>query len=343
MAISPRHSDTESVTLNDVAAHSGVSYQTVSRVINNHPNVAEKTRARVMESIRILNYRPNQAARSLVTKRSNTLAIIGFGTSFYGPAQMVANITRQAKASDYQVTLASVEKLERDEIASALADLRGQLIDGIIMIAPVISEDLAEISKVMGDIPFVQVDTRRQPGIASVVIEQAYGSRLATEHLLSLGHRQIAEISGPLNWHGAVMRHVSWLETMQEHGLATMMSVQGDWSSESGYRAINDLLNGGAEFSAVVVGNDQMALGVIAGLHERGLRVPEDVSIVGFDDVPESAYYLPALTTVRQDFSALGEQSVDYLLSLIKHPKTPIHQRVLHPELVIRKSTQSIS
>jgi len=331
------------ITLNDVADHSGVSYQTVSRVINNHPNVAESTRARVLESIQTLNYRPNQAARSLVTNRSNLIAVISFGTTFYGPSQMVSNITQQAKSNNYHVTLSTVGKLDLKEIKAAINDVSGQLIDGIIMIMPVISEDLIQISKLVGDIPFVQIDTAPQPGVASVVIEQAYGSRLATEHLINLGHQYIAEISGPLNWHGAVMRHKSWIETMQAHQLHHGMTVEGDWSARSGYECVQTLLARETSFTGLVIANDQMALGAIAALNDAGLRVPDDVSIVGFDDIPEAGFYLPALTTIRQDFISLGEQSVDYLVSLMQNPRTPVHQRVLHPELVIRKSTKAIT
>lgn len=331
------------VTLNDVASHSGVSYQTVSRVINNHPSVAEDTRKRVLKSIRELNYRPNRAARSLVTKRSDTIAIISFGTTFYGPGQMVTNITRHAKNSGYRVSPSAVQRLEREEVKAALDDLHEHLIDGLIMVAPIVSDFTPEIRNLVGDIPFIQIDTRPQPGIASVVIEQLHGSRLAVEHLIALGHRRIAEISGPKNWYDAIMRHESWVETMAKHSLPHDMSVEGNWSAKGGYEAVRSLLKGGAKFTGLVAGNDQMALGAIAALHERGFRVPEDVSVVGFDDIPESAYYLPPLTTIRQDFEALGEQAVEYLVSLIKNPKTPIHQRVLYPELVVRKSTAAVN
>lgn len=329
------------VTLSDVALHAGVSYQTVSRVINKHPSVAEKTRQRVLESIKALNYRPNHAARSLVTKRSDTIAIISFGTTFYGPAQMVSHISNHAKVSGYRVTLSTVQELNHKEVKAAIDELHGQLVDGIIMIAPIISDFMSEVKELVGSIPFVQIDTQAQGGISSVVIEQAYGSRLATEHLIELGHCKIAEISGPLNWHDALIRHQSWIETMQSHGLTCQMSVEGNWTAKSGYEGIQILLKGKAEFTAVVVANDQMALGAIAALNEVGLQVPEDISIVGFDDVPEANYFLPALTTIRQDFSALGEQCVEYLLSLMQNPKTQIHQCVLYPELIIRHSTRS--
>ncbi|MBZ0306483.1 MAG: substrate-binding domain-containing protein [Anaerolineae bacterium] len=332
----------KTITLHDVANHSGVSYQTVSRVINNHPSVAEDTRKRVLKSIRELNYRPNRAARSLVTNRSDTIAIISFGATFYGPGQMLSNITQYAKNNGYRVTPSSVQHLGREEIIAALDDLHEHLIDGLIMIAPVVCDFMPEIKELVGDIPFIQIDTKPQPGIASVVIEQVYGSKLAVEHLISLGHRQIAEISGPLNWYDAIMRHQSWVDSMKQYGLSYQMSVEGNWTAWGGYEGVMSLLSNGAKFTGLVIANDQMALGAIAALNEQGFRIPEDVSIVGFDDIPESAYFLPALTTVHQDFAALGEQSVEYLVSLIKNPETPIHQRVLYPKLIVRNSTTSV-
>lgn len=327
------------VTLNDVANHSDVSYQTVSRVINNHPSVSKETRQRVLDSIRELNYHPNHAARSLVTSRSDMIAIISFGGTFYGPGQMVSNITKHAKNSGYRVSLSSVQQLGRAEIRAALNDLHGHLIDGIIMVAPIVSDFMHEVKDWVGDIPFIQIDTKSQPGIPSVAIDQGYGSRLAVEHLIGLGHRQIAEISGPMNWYDANLRHQSWVATMTQQNLPHHLSIEGNWSAQSGYEAVQSLLNAGEVFTGVVAANDQMALGAIAALHERGLYVPQDVSVVGFDGIPESAYFLPALTTVHQDFEALGAQSVEYLVSLMKNPNTPIHQRVLYPELIIRKST----
>jgi LacI family transcriptional regulator len=327
------------VTLNDVADHSGVSYQTVSRVINNHPSVAEDTRKRVLEAIQELNYHPNRAARSLVTNRSDTIAIISFGATFYGPGQMVSHIIRHAKDSGYRVSLSTVQQLGWDEVKTAIDDLHEHLIDGIIMIAPIISDFMHEIRALIGDIPFIQIDTKPQQGIASVVIEQSHGTKLAVEHLIELGHRDIAEISGPLNWYDATMRHQSWIETMKRHKLSSRMSVEGNWSAQSGYDGLHTLIKAGAKFTGLVVANDQMALGAMAALKELGLRVPEDVSVVGFDDIPESGYFLPALTTVHQDFMALGQQCVEYLVSLITNPDTPVHQRVLYPRLIVRSST----
>jgi LacI family transcriptional regulator len=332
----------KTVTLYDVAAYAGVSYQTVSRVINNHANVAEETRNRVLQSIKELNYRPNRAARSLVTNRSDTIAIISFGTTFYGPGQMLQNIMQHAKANGFRVLPSSLHQMSLEDVKAAIDELHELLIDGIIVIAPIVTDFMEEIRTLTDDIPFIQIDTNPKPGVASITIEQAHGSRLAAEHLIDLGHRQIAEISGPLNWYDAIMRHQSWMNTMRQHNLPYHLSVEGNWSSQSGYEAVLTLLDGGAKFTGLVVGNDQMALGAIAALTERGLRIPDDVSVVGFDGTPESAYFLPALTTVHQDFAALGEQSVEYLVSLIKNPKKTNHQRVLYPELIIRKSTAPV-
>jgi LacI family transcriptional regulator len=188
------------------------------------------------------------------------------------------------------------------------------------------------------NIPFVQIDTELGAKVPSVVIDQRFGSRLVTQYLIDLGHRALCEISGPLNWYGAQARHESWIKTLHQAGLAPGPSVEGDWTAAGGFRAANSLLDQGASFTGLVVANDQMALGAIRALRGRGLRVPEDVSVVGFDDIPEAAYFEPPLTTVCQNFAALGEQSVEYLVALIDNPHTPVHQRVLHPQLVERQS-----
>ncbi len=332
----------KTVTLHDVAKASGVSYQTVSRVINHHSNVAEETRERVLQAIQNLNYRPNRAARSLVTNRSDTIAIISFGTAFYGPGQMLENIIQHARKSGFRVLPSSLQQLGFDDVKAAVDELHELLIDGIIMIAPIVADFVSEIGELTGDIPFIQIDTKPKPGIASVVIDQSHGSKLAVEHLINLGHRQIAEISGPMNWYDAIMRHQSWADTMDQHELPHHMSVEGDWSAQSGYEGIESLLSSGAKFTGLVAANDQMALGAIAALSAQGFQVPEDTSVVGFDDIPESGYFLPALTTIHQNFEALGEQSVEYLVSLIRRPNTPIHQRVLYPELIVRNSTVAV-
>ncbi len=157
----------KAATLHDVATHSGVSYQTVSRVVNNHPSVAEATRNRVLRSIEALKYRPNRAARSLVTNRSDTLAIMSFGSTFYGPAQMLANITQYARSKGYRVSPTAIEQLTHDDVRAALDDLHEHLIDGVILIAPVVSDVMSEVNELAGRIPYIQIDTAPRPGVAS--------------------------------------------------------------------------------------------------------------------------------------------------------------------------------
>lgn len=331
--------DKKRVTINDVARLAGVSSQTVSRVVNNHPYVSEDTRRRVQHAIHELDYHPNRAARSLVTQRTHMLGIISFGMHYYGPAQMVNNIEQAAQKRGYGLSFSTVTTLTLDNLSRAMEVLGARSVDGLVFITPVVGVSHSDLARMCRGVPFVQIDTQRLSHSPSVVIDQYYGMQLATQHLIDLGHRTLVEISGPLNWFGAQARHQSWLDTLHGADVTPGPYVEGDWSARSGYEATRRLLAKRPGFTALVAANDQMALGAIQALHERGLRVPEDVSIVGFDDVPEAAYYTPPLTTVRQDFAALGEQSVEYLMALITNPDTPLHQRVLYPQFIERQST----
>jgi len=332
----------KNVTLHDVAEQAQVSYQTVSRVINNHPHVSKETRHRVLQVIEELGYRPNRAARSLVTQRSCTLGVISFGTDHYGPAQMTANVERHARARGYNLVLSNIETATAQTIKTAVDGLSGQLVDGLVLITPVLGLSYDELNTLCAGIPFVQIDTELGAHIPSVVIDQRYGSQLATQHLIDLRHRNICEIRGPQTWFSAIARHEGWLSTLQAAGIPPLASVEGNWTAASGYMATCELLKQGISFSALVVGNDQMALGAMRALREHGLRVPDDVSVVGFDDIPEAPFFEPPLTTIRQDFAALGEQSVEYLIALINNTDTPLHQRVLYPHLVERLSTRAL-
>ncbi len=325
--------------MHEVALRAAVSSQTVSRVINGDVHVSKKTKQRVQRAIDELNYQPNRAAQSLVTRRSNILELITFGASHYGPAQMLGNIQAAAQESGYGLVYSSIEDTTRDSITRALDNLSGRLVDGIILITPVLGANYDELVSLCRGTPFVQVDIEQGSSAPSVVIDQAYGSRLVTQHLIELGHRQISEIGGPANWFAAAQRTQSWRRALVDVGLEPGASIESDWSAHGGYQATRQLLAQGASFTGLVVGNDQMALGAMAALTEHSLRIPEDVSVVGFDDIPEAAYFAPALTTVQQDFRALGRQTVEYLISLINRPETPLHQRVLKPQLVVRNST----
>lgn len=328
------------ITLDDVAQRAGVSSQTVSRVVNNHPYVSDDTRRRVLNAIHELNYRPNRAARNLATRRSCMIGIITYGLPYYGPAQMVNNVEQTAKTRGYGVSLSTISGMSLDDIRAAMDNLGDRSVDGLVLITPVIGLNYEDLAHACGGVPFVQIDTQLGAQVPSVVIDQHFGEQLATQHLIALGHHDICEISGPLNWHGAQARHASWAETLNAAGLVPGPSVEGDWSAQSGYDAAQRLVAESAIFTALVVANDQMALGAIRALHEHGMQVPDDVSVVGFDGIPESAYFEPPLTTIQQNFAALGEQSVEYLIGLIENPDMPLHQRVLYPQLVVRQSTR---
>jgi DNA-binding LacI/PurR family transcriptional regulator len=327
-------------TLNDVAHFAGVSYQTVSRVVNNHPSVSPETRTRVQQIIEEMGYQPNKLAKSLVANRSDTLAVLAFGMSQYGPTQMILNIERAARDLGYDLIFSNIKELNELEIYKAIDNISGRLVDGIIWISPVEGMSYNEMLRLAKNIPMVLIDPEVNEELPSVIVDQRYGSQLITEHLIELGHQHIAEISGPLDWFGAIARHQQWLQTLDEAGLTPMMSVEGDWSVQSGYEVARQLLRNNPGFTALVVGNDQMALGAIYALNERGLRVPEDISVAGFDDIPEAGFYRPPLTTIQQDFSQLGVLGVRYLSELIQNHEAPLKQHIIPPKLIVRKSTQ---
>ena len=340
---------TKRPTLNDVARLAGVSYQTVSRVINNHPNVARRTRDRVVAAIRSLDYRPNQAAQVLATGRSHTLQLLTYDLEYYEP---LSKMVHAAKQLGYAMTVAEFRyDVEKIPLLEALESLSTRMIDGVVIITPYTVPTFDEMQEASQALPLVVTGTKMGAQVPSVVFDQRAGTELALNHILSLGHRQIAEISGPREAHpgrnycghwDAVIRHQTLQDQLAAHGLTPGSSVQGDFSIEGGYRAAQALLTHKNPFTAIVVGNDRMALGALRALREHSIRVPDDVSVVGYDDMSEAAYFDPPLTTVRQDLTLLCRESVQYLIAMIDDHATSIHQRVLYPELVVRESTRAI-
>lgn len=326
-------------TLWDVAALAGVSHQTVSRVVNEHPSVAPGTRARVLRAIDELAYLPNVAARNLVTRRSQTVGIASYGNAFFGPAQMLAHIETSFRERGYALTLSTLPSLTPDGLAAAIHDLRARAVDGIVMITPMVHTDLATVREACHGVPFVMIDINLGVEAPSVVIDQRRGGELAAEHLIRLGHQRIAVVRGPSDWTGSVLRHAGFSEALLRHGVTPVLSAAGDWSPASGYVITQALLHERIPFSALVVANDEMALGAMRALHEYGLRIPEDISVIGFDNTPGSAFFEPPLTTVHQDFVALGTTAAEYLIERIHNPAQALTQRVLEPRLVVRRST----
>lgn len=320
----------------DVARMAGVSHQTVSRVLNDHPNVSPETRAGVIAAIRSLGYRPNAAARTLVTGRTNVLAVINFDTTMYGPSSMLSGLERAAHPA-YSVAIASLPAFDRNSLHGAVERFLDQAVEGIIVIAAHTSV-VESLSGLGADIPLVVVKCGTHAQLPSVAIDNRGGAARATQHLLDMGHETVHHLAGPSTWLDAEERVDGWRETLQAAGAEEPELVRGDWSARSGYEG-GDRLAAMPEVTAVLCGNDQMALGLLRALAERGRRVPGDVSVVGFDDIPEAAYFLPPLTTVRQDFGELGRRAVHLLMDRIAgdQPFRPIMP--IAPDLIMRVST----
>ncbi len=324
----------------DVAKLAGVSHQTVSRVLNDHPNVRQQTRDRVLAVIGQLGYRPNAAARTLVTRRTRTLGVISFDTTLYGPASMLYGI-EQAASHSYSVSIASLPALDRRSVLGAVDKFLDQAVEGIIVIAPQTTA-VAALGHVPADIPLVAVGCGTHASLASVAIDNAAGAALATRHLLDLGHQTVHHLAGPRSWLDARERIDGWRQALRAAGAPQPAMLAGDWSSASGYQ-IGHQLATMPGVTAVFCGNDHMALGLLRALYEQGRRVPGDISVVGFDDIPESAYFLPPLTTVRQDFGELGRRALRRLLGRISNGDEsgpqPVPWVPIAPELVVRTST----
>ncbi len=323
--------------MSDVARLAGVSHQTVSRVINGGHRVAPETQARVEEAMRLLDYRPSSVARALVTGRSRTIGVIGFNTTLYGPASTLFGIERAAYEANYLTSVVTMPDLDRASVLSASERLRQHNVEGILAVAPH-QAAIAAIGTLAAQMPVVCVEAGPESQIASVQVDQRGGARAVAQHLLGLGHRNMLHIAGPHSWQEAEIRHAGWREALLEAGIAPVAPMFGDWSSESGYqfgREIAEL----SDVTAVFCSNDQMALGLIRALAEAGRDVPRDISVVGFDATPDSAYFSPPLTTVRQDFIEVGRQGLGLLRDLIDH-RQPVDRRLVIPfELIVRDSS----
>lgn len=323
--------------MRDVAKAAGVSHQTVSRVINDHPSLRDETKRRVLEVMAELNYRPNRAARALVTSKSHTIGVLASHRSEYGPATMIEGIENAAKDRGYFASTVNLAGSDDSAIRAGLDHLMNQAVDGIVLVAPQVHVFDA-MSLLQLDVPFVSVHQRDVADGHVIAVDQVAGARLATRHLIAQGHRRIAHLAGPQEWIEAEARTRGYLDEMAQNGLVAENPIIGDWSSDFGYRSGSELLADGS-VTSVVSGNDQMALGLIHALRERGLDVPGDFSIVGFDDIPEARHFWPPLTTVRQDFTELGRRAVSRLLDNVGESVS----EPIEPRLIIRASTAPLA
>jgi DNA-binding LacI/PurR family transcriptional regulator len=323
----------------DVARLAGVSAQTVSRVSNGQPNVTEATRARVLSAMQALGYRPNGAARALQSGRFHAIGVIMASLQTLGNIRTLDAIATEAARAGYSVMLLPIEGLTMHRVSGAYLRLSEQAVDGAVIILEARLLDQAEFVLPPG-VPVVLVDSGAGSGYASVDTDQVLGARQATEHLLSLGHRQVWHIAGPETSFSAVHRTGSWRRVLDEARITPPPVLHGDWTSESGYRH-GLTLGQRADVTAIFAANDQMSLGVMRALHELGRDIPGDVSIVGFDDMDEARSFWPPLTTIRQDFAAVGRLSIHKLLSQVSGASAETGKTIVPTELVIRSSTSS--
>jgi DNA-binding LacI/PurR family transcriptional regulator len=290
--------------------------------------------------MRELGYRPNSIARALATGRTRTLGVVSFDTTLYGPASTLFGIERAAHEAGYFIMVASLKALDRASVVQAIERLRVQGVDGILVIVSE-EESAAALLHAPLDVPLVAVESGPDRGIPVVAVDQAEGATLATRHLLDLGHKTVHHITGPLSSIESQLRAGAWRAALEAAGALRPEPLIGDWSARAGYH-LGRRLSRDRSLTAVFVANDQMALGLLRAMHEAGRRIPEEISVVGFDDIPESPYFTPPLTTVRQDFGEVGSRSLRVLVRTIESVEArerPPTGSLVPPELVVRAST----
>jgi len=314
----------------DVAKAAGVSHQTVSRVLNDHPSLREETRRKVIQAMRELNYRPNAAARALSSSRSRMIGILSTSSGEYGPAASIAAVEAAARSRGYSVTMANADGLDPLSITGAVNHLMNLAAEGLVVVAPQ-TQVLRALSELTIGIPYVALQAAGNAATEDLQSEQVMGARLATSHLAGLGHVRIGHIAGPPDWLDAAQRLDGFQRELANRDLGGSFVAVGDWSAASGHRAARELMAKGV--TALFAANDQMALGALNAAISSGVKVPQDLSIMGFDDVPEAAFYTPPLTTIRQDFAEAGRRAVALLLHESELPPS------VQPQLVVRAST----
>lgn len=321
----------------DVADHCGVSHQTVSRVVNNTGSVSNKTRERVLTAIEELGYQPNLAAKALATGKTNTIGVLSYDSTLYGPTAMLHSIQMAAREAGYQVVLNSVENLSNSAITEGISGLAKVNVDGVIVIAPrsSIADSTIEVET---RVPIMFTETQDREPFGMVDVDQVGLGSLATEYLVELGHTKIAHIAGNAKWLAANRRRTGFETTMAKNSLTPACIAQGDWTPKSGYEGAKALL-AEAKFTAIFVANDAMAIGALKALNEAGLRVPQDVSLISVDDSAEAEYVQPALTSVRQQFDLVGKALLERLLAQIDSDEPFGPRQKLIPGIVIPRES----
>jgi LacI family transcriptional regulator len=345
------------VTIKDVAMAAGVSAQTVSRVLNDRPDVSLETSRRVRAIIRDVGYAPNLFARSLTQGRSHVLGVVAYGLDYFGPSRILTGIDGMAGELGYTISLDLIHRPETDEVEPLLSSLLARQVDGIIWAIPPVGLNRIWARDGGIDIPVPIILVGGPDGassLPSISIDNREIGRIATSHLLDTGAVRVGIITGPLVWWEARERRDGWIAAHHERGLAPdqALVVEGDWSPESGRQGLDALIERDPSMDAVFASNDQMAVGVLHAAHIRGLRLPEDLAVVGVDNIAESSHYWPPLTTVHQPLQEAGALAVDAIDLVLSRPDPdeegsaePVlpSSTLLQPMLIVRESTRNAS
>lgn len=322
-----------SVTLDDVAQLAGVSYQTVSRVLNRSEQVSPRTREKVEAAMQQLNYVPNRVAQQLAGKATRTLGLATSNLALMAPAQIASAIQQRAARAGYHLVIAMDSE---DNPEATVNELMAQRVDAVLINIPLEAAEAEKIRAMCGKKPALFLDADPHAVVSHCQFSNEQGARAAVAHLIALGHRQIGLLNGPVRSISARQREAIWRQVLADHQLSPCCVLRGDWSAKSGYQAMLTQLPDALP-QALLVANDEMALGAMRALHQHGVAIPADISIVGYDDTAESAWYQPPLTTVRQDLQQLGTHSVDRVLAELRGEA--VTSRILEPVLVIRETT----
>ncbi|WP_130013568.1 LacI family DNA-binding transcriptional regulator [Serinicoccus sediminis] len=322
----------------DVAAAAGVSHQTVSRVVNNSDQVRPETVDRVRRAMVRLGYRPSGTARNLAVRRTRSLGVVSFMGPLFGPMSMLLSIEAAARRSGYAAQLVSAHGLDAGQVDAVLEEVLRRDVEGVAVIAPT-DQQAGMVAGLRDQLPVVAVEGRLGDDVPFVASDNEAGGRLVAEHLLECGHRTIAHVSGPEDWGEARQRTAGWANRLRSAGVEPGPVWAGDWSPESGYRAGVELLAHPrwGEVTAVFAANDSMALGLMAALHRAGAGVPGRVSVIGYDNTPESGWLQPALSTVEQQFDAVGAAAVERLVTSLEGGAAQA-ELLIPPRLVSRSS-----
>lgn len=320
----------------------GVSTQTVSRVINKRPDVSPQTRLAVEAAIARVGFRPSAVARSLVQRRSYTIGVIAAGLKYFGVAQTLNGIVEEAEASGFAVILKELGSFDVPDIVPVFDFFLAHRVEGIIFAAPQLTSNIRHVQEQLPAArpPVVFLKTEPSTEFTTIGIDNHEGGRRATEHLLSLGRRRIGHLSGPLSWREARDRRDGWLAALADAGLEPGPSAPGDWSSAVGAAAFERMWQLEPAMDAVFAGSDQMALGVLHVANKRGIRIPEDLAVVGFDGLSEAAQFSPSLTTIIQPLRELAKLAVQELVSSVESEsgQADIRNIILPTELRIAES-----